>query len=516
MLYIGLNVFLLAVTSLINHRSFEEGISALFHMRGNMDSVTSVLVLLATIHTIVQFLNPDVITGGKVILFAPVAAIACFLGSLGRQMLIIRITDNFQFVSYRGDKYAAHIIENRRMASAIGRAAVAIGDPVVCYLEKTDFITRFLENSYQTDTCEGSLRVYVPCTVGASAVLAVVFSLLGGSIMDALTVFVSAVCISMPAGALTTVNFPILRAARRVLRHGAMMIGWQAAEDFGDIHALAVDALEVFPSESVLLHGIKTFLGTRIDEAILDAAAVSIAAGGPLSSVFRRVIQNRTDILKEVDTLVYEQGMGMSGWVGGRRVLIGNRHLLENHGVDVPSRDYEARYTKNNRQIVYLSTVGELSAMFVISYVADAGITKALKNMCNSGITLLVRTCDPNVTEELICQVYDLDSFYVEVMGAPAGRSYEQLIQQKSEENDAVLASNGRLEGTAFGITYCRRLLKSVRLAMVVQIVAGILGLSVAVLLALYTGVMITPILLIAYTLLWTVVSWVVPCIYRV
>ncbi len=515
-LYIGLNVFLLAVTSLINHRSFEEGISALFHMRGNMDSVTSVLVLLATIHTIVQFLNPDVITGGKVILFAPVAAIACFLGSLGRQMLIIRITDNFQFVSYRGDKYAAHIIENRRMASEIGRAAVAIGDPVVCYLEKTDFITRFLENSYQTDTCEGSLRVYVPCTVGASAVLAVVFSLLGGSIMDALTVFVSAVCISMPAGALTTVNFPILRAARRVLRHGAMMIGWQAAEDFGDIHALAVDALEVFPSESVLLHGIKTFLGTRIDEAILDAAAVSIAAGGPLSSVFRRVIQNRTDILKEVDTLVYEQGMGMSGWVGGRRVLIGNRHLLENHGVDVPSRDYEARYTKNNRQIVYLSTVGELSAMFVISYVADAGITKALKNMCNSGITLLVRTCDPNVTEELICQVYDLDSFYVEVMGAPAGRSYEQLIQQKSEENDAVLASNGRLEGTAFGITYCRRLLKSVRLAMVVQIVAGILGLSVAVLLALYTGVMITPILLIAYTLLWTVVSWVVPCIYRV
>ena len=86
----------------------------------------------------------------------------------------------------------------------------------------------------------------------------------------------------------------------------------------------------------MLLHGIKTFAGARIDEAILDAAAVSIAAGGPLSSVFRRIIQNRTDILKEVDTLVYEQDMGMSGWVGGRRVLIGNRRLLENHGVDVP------------------------------------------------------------------------------------------------------------------------------------------------------------------------------------
>lgn len=100
---------------------------------------------------------------------------------------------------------------------------------------------------------------------------------------------------------------------------------------------MVLDALDLFPAESVLLHGIKTFSGARIDEAILDAAAVSSAAGGPLSSVFLRVIENRTDILPAVDSLVYEQEMGLSGWVSGRRVLVGNRRLLENHGVDVPS-----------------------------------------------------------------------------------------------------------------------------------------------------------------------------------
>ena len=54
-------------------------------------------------------------------------------------MLIIRVVSNFRFVSYRQEKYAAHIVENRKTASEIGRAAVAIGDPIVCYLEKTDF-----------------------------------------------------------------------------------------------------------------------------------------------------------------------------------------------------------------------------------------------------------------------------------------------------------------------------------------------------------------------------------------
>ncbi|MDD2361656.1 MAG: hypothetical protein PHH84_01665 [Oscillospiraceae bacterium] len=512
-LYVGLNVFLLSAAALINHRSVGEGMSSLFHLRAGIDSMMAVIVVLTVIHTLLQFLNPEVITGDKDIILAPAAVVALFFSALGRQMLVLRINDNFKFVSYRGEKYAARLIESRKTAEEIGRAAVAIGEPEVCYLEKTDFLTRFLENSYEVNPGERSMSIYVPCAIGASAILAAVFGIFSSSVMNGFTVFVSSVFISAPIGAMTAVNFPILRAAKKILRHGAMLIGWQAAEEFGNIHALAVDALEVFPSESVLLHGIKTFSGARIDEAILDAAAVSIAAGGPLSSVFRRVVQNRTDILKEVDTLVYEHEMGMSGWVGGRRVLIGNRRLLENHGVDVPSRDYEARYTKNDRQVVFLSTAGELSAMFVVSYVADEGIEKALKSLCRSGITLLVKTCDPNVTEELICRTYDLDPYYVEVMSAPAGRSYDQLLTQKSEETEAVFASNGRLEGTAYGVTYCYRLFNAVRLALVLLVIGGIIGFSLLVFTTLYAGEMMPPLILIAYSLLWILISWLIPCI---
>ena len=72
-----------------------------------------------------------------------------------------------------------------------------------------------------------------------------------------------------------------------------------------------------------------------------------------LSLIHIWVIENRTDILPAVDSLVYEQEMGLSGWVSGRRVLVGNRRLLENHGVDVPSRDYESRYTHDGRELVY-------------------------------------------------------------------------------------------------------------------------------------------------------------------
>ncbi len=515
-LYVGLNVFLLAVAALVNHRSIGDGLGALLRLDANVESMTSLLVILSIIHTLFQFLNPEVVTGSKADIFAPVAATTLFLCALGRQMIISRIHKNFKFVSYKDTKYAVHIIEDRKTASEIGRAAVALGDPVVCYNKKTNFLTKFLENSYEANIGKKAMKVYTAFALGISLLIGILYAVFSGSVMNSLTVFVSTICIATPAGALAAINYPLLRTAKRGLRHGAMIVGWQAAEQFGDVHALVADALEVFPSESVLLHGIKTFSGARIDDAILDAAAVSIAAGGPLSSVFRRVIQNRTDILREVDTLIYEYDMGMSGWVGGRRVLVGNRRLLENHGVDVPSRDFEARYVKGNRQIVYLSTAGELSAMFIISYTPDEGIKKALKCLCGAGITLLVRTCDPNVTEELICGTYELDSYFVEVLGAAAGRNYEQLITLKSDENEAILASNGRLEGTATGVGCCCRLYNAVRFGLITQVVGGALGISLAVFLTLYAGIIIQPLHMIAYLSLWTLMSWIAPAFFKV
>lgn len=514
--YIGLNVFLLGTISLLNHRIFGDGLSALFHFRATTESAAGLAALLALLHALLQLLNLAGLTGAPIFVLTPAAALGMFFSALGKQMQLKRICLNFQFISYRGDKYAVKLVDNERMAAEIGRSAVEIGVPLVCYLEKTQFLSHFLEHSYSKDTGDRVMRRFIPFVFFGSVVVALIYGVFMRDIMKALTIFASTVCISAPMGMASAVSFPILRSAKRALRHGAMLSGPQTVEEFGEIHALAVDALDLFPSEDILLHGIKTFSGSRIDEAIMDAAAVSIAAGGPLSSVFRRVIQDRVAILKPVDTLVYEQDMGMSGWVGGRRVLVGNRKLLENHGVDVPSSDYESRYRKDDRELVYLSTAGELSAMFVVSYTADDGIASALNALTKAGITLLVRTCDPNITEEMICSRFDLDSYYVEVMGASAGRCYEKLTSEESEESDAILASNGRLEGAAYGVTYCRRLQRAIRMSVAAQVTGGALGFALCALVSLCTAISLSPLFILGYSALWLFISWITACIYRV
>ena len=130
-------------------------------------------------------------------------------------------------------------------------------------------------------------------------------------------------------------------------------------------------------------------------------------------------------------------------------------------------------------------------------------------------MTLLVRTCDPNVTEDLICSVYDLDGYYVEVLGASAGRSYEKLVRQLSEEEEAGLASNGRLEGMAVALSHCSRLRTGGILSVVIQVIGGILGLVLSAFLSFYTKEAFPPLYAIAYLAGWALLTWIVPILFR-
>lgn len=515
--FLSIHLFVLAVMLVLNHRMVGGGIAGLFRLKADADSAVSVASLAAFVHTVLLFASTDALASGSVPLMTGVAGLGILLGAVGKQMRISRIYNNFRFVSHPGEKFAARLIDDPHMAVEIGRPAVAMGEPEVVYFRRSGFLSHFLEHSYEPDVCDRVMRVFVPLAFAASVVTAGIYLVMNGASawMKALTLFCGMVCLSAPVAAVTAANLPLLLAAKKSLRWGGMLSGWKAVEEFGDPHALAVDALELFPSESVLLHGIKTFSGTRIDEAILDAASVVIRAGGPLSSVFRRVIEDKIGILQEADALVYEQDMGLSGWVNGRRVLVGARRLLENHGVDVPSRDYEGRYAKDGRKLVYLSIGGVLSAMFVVSYVENEGMARALRHLTKRGVTLLVRTCDPNVTEDLICSVYDLDPYYVEVLGATAGRSYSGLVKGSEPEAEAVLASNGRLEGMADSLARCSRLRTGAVLAVVLQVIGGALGLALGIYLAFHSGQPFEPLYSLAYLLGWSVLTWIFPILLR-
>ena len=493
--YLLIQLILFICLCTISFPMLKGGFSKLFSGRVSVESGIALATVLTLLHTVLQFFNTSGIADCTSPLLTTLTGFSLLMLQLCRCLSCSQISRNFSAASVVGEKLVSKSIDEPSLAEEIGRPAVALGVPHVAYFRKTDFVTGFFNSTEDSSLCNRWMKWYLPLSLSLSAVLAVVYLLVNGlpSWIFAITLFCLMVCVSMPILLLVFKQSAFTAISLKLQKKKTAVMGYDAIQKYGSVHAVAVDATDLFPESSVLLHGIKTFSGTRIDEAILDAASVSIRAGGPLSHVFRRMILNKVDMLHEVDTLVYEQDMGLSGWVSGRRVLIGNRRLLDNHGIYIPSKDYEDRYAKDGRQLVYLSIAGELSAMFVVSYKADESVKQILKDVTANRVTLLIRTCDPNITEKLVASVFDVEGFYIELLGAPAGRSYEILTAGVSAEETASIVSFDGVGGMVKAISYCTSLRVGIRVFTILQTIVGLAALLIVGGLALFGGVMLSP-----------------------
>lgn len=509
MVFFVATTLIYVVMMIVCNRTFRAGVADLRDGEPSSDTAAAAVALFAALQTLTTMND---LTMAPQLSLAVVGGAALFVSALARERQLRQVSQNFRFVGHSGTKTVCRRIEDDKVALEIGHGAVASGVPDVAYYRPASFLTQYLTRSYERADNKTISRIFIPIMAALAIAAAVVFGVRTTDWLGAFRLFVLLLAVGQPVALSAGAMAALTRVSKRVLRAGGLLIGRNEAVEFSHVHALAVDAIELFPGECVLLNGIKTFSGTRIDDAIVDAASISIAAGGPLSEVFRRIIENKTELLHEVETLTYEQEMGLSGWVNGRRVLVGNRRLLENHGVDVPSRDYEMRYSKGDRQLVYLSIAGELSAMFVITYTRSEDIAKAVKKLGHARITLLVRTCDPNVTADLVCKTLGADEYYLEILGSTARRRYEQLVGNEPSEESVGIASNGRIEGQSAALTGCRRLNAGLLTAQIVAMILAVcLFALVAVTAFLQPMLPLAPLTAVLYILIALLTVLVIP-----
>ena len=284
---------------------------------------------------------------------------------------------------------------------------------------------------------------------------------------------------------------PILKFQKTLSKVGAVIPGYSAAEDIATANCVVLEGRELFPREKVLLHGIKTFEKERVDQAILYAASVLIHSCDTMSYMFMKVIQGKTDMLFDTDSVVYEEGLGFSFWVDKNRILVGRRELLEAHEIDVPSRDYENRYTKTStRDAIYLAVAGKLYAMFVISYAPDEEMQSMLQDLVKNNVNIIVRTRDFIISADKIARMYDIPRSLVTIVRESAMPELAKKTDY-TRTSSSSLTHGGSVSALLKGIIGSHRLLTNVNFASTIEVVCIALGALIALILT-FTGTLAT------------------------
>ena len=513
--YAILLFILMAASLVLNRVAMLSGLSPLVHIKGNSDTAVAVAGAAGMVQIIVSFFCLGDLNGFHVNYYTVIPMLAFFANNVGKLYMVLRVKDNFKFVSSKGQKYASKIYNNESVAMQM-MSGTAADRPIIAYQHKTEFPSNFLKISYAPDPSEDLASKLAPITTIASIIIAVMYGAVKLSFADALNAFALITAVSVPVATLLSVNAPVRKLCKTLLSYGSMLSGYPSVKQFCDSTAIMIDANELFPAESISLEGIKTFEDYSIDESLLCGIAILKEAQNPIANAFDSVVAETEETLPEVESVLYEDEIGLVGWIKSERILVGSRTLMEKYSVEVPNMEYEEKYTSQGRQVTYLSRAGRLVAMFVTRYTPDAQLKAEMQRAETNGISFLIRTTDYNVTNDLIAKLYDLFYRSIKVLPTGLGNVLKEAEDTVEETSRSYLITNGKAASLARAVTGCVKIKHNISLSIIIQLIAVIFGLLVASTLSLYAGVQVMGSLeVLIYALFWGAAAVFAPAVQK-
>lgn len=518
--YIFLQVALCILAIFVSYSSVSSGLKKLVSRNADVDSLTAVVSISAALSALMFSFRNYTLINGLTHIYINVAIFALFFNAVGKLLIINRVRRNFSYITGDSERHALTFVSDEERAGQITRGALT-DIPALVTMRRTEFAEDFKKHSYSSDISDKFCKIAVPVAMGISAICAVISCIVwdgvaGDMLYVALSIFTMCMC-SVACFALPfIVNLPLGEASKKLVESSGALLGYQSVEDFSETNSIMVDASKLFPQGTVTLHAIKVFSDTKIDEAIIEAASLTSQSDSILKHMFYDVIVGKTEMLSHVENYVYEDSMGLCGWIDNRRILLGNRELMLNHSVEgIPSKAKEKEYTDKNKSAVYLSVSGNLAALFIVEINASLEVKKWLRRLCAEDVCIVLRSVDSLLSVSSISDLFDIPEDMLKIMPFRMHKVFEEETDYIPRLSSGMICS-GRISSMASLIISAKRVKKTALMGMVMQISGAILGALLClafVIMGKFSQISATMLLL--YNLIWTVLSFMMITLRR-
>ncbi|MBQ7740306.1 MAG: hypothetical protein IJT65_03630 [Eubacterium sp.] len=506
--YFGTATALFSIICIVNLNVFTHGFKIKKPFNLNFDFYISVVSILILIHTLALAISESLWIDNGVLL-ASAGTLALFMSQLGKHNMMTRIIDNFEFITSLDSKYTVENITNTVDADIISRGLVE-NEGKLKISVNCDFPTNFLEISCKNEPSDRLSKRIMTVNFVLSLILFIVIGI-KDNFNTGFNMALCAMAMATPLSALFLTNSILSDISSQLSSYNSRVCGYEGSRIVSDTNAIVMEAADLFDKNSCDLHGIKTFGGAKVDDAIINAAAVMVQTKSPLAHVFDDVIIGQQSILPRVESIVYEESLGTSAWIYKRKVLIGTRELLKLHGVSVPLESFEQKYTIKDRKALYLAVGGEIMAMFIVSYNADPDLKRELKKLEKRDVTVIVKSTDPYINEKSLATLFGVPDGFIRVMNYSASRVYDKYSHLSVEKSPAYIVHNG----TALGFVSAMRgaaIIKSakdlVNFLLFFGTALGFIAIALFSVMGAYTQ--ISTLSIILFHLIWTLFSFVI------
>ncbi len=520
--YLFTNTLLGLISIAVSYTVLAGGLKNLFKGNADCDSIAAVGIIISVVAGIITLFEPSIVRESFYHVYTSAAIIGLLFNTLGKLMIVKRTERNFRFAAGDYERYALVSVDNEDTASRLTKGA--LNDfPELAAMRKTEFVKDFMKNSYSSDISDLFAKKATPIILLAGLLVGLLSLIFESGATGAtekffnlLAVMSGTVSMCSSLALMLVVNVPMGRAQKKFLQYSGVMLGYSSVEEFADTNSVLVDAEQLFPNGMVDFVNLKLLSSARIEECILMAASLACQAGSVLKPTFYKMLRGKTEMLYPVESYIYEDGLGLSGWIENKRVLLGTRELMENHSIEgIPTRAKEAEYAKGNI-VVYLSVSGVVTTLFVVRVNASLSVTRWMQELEEEGIIAVVRTVDGFISVNFLSELFGVTPTSIKLLSFRFHKDFQKETEYLPKVSSSMLCS-GHFPSFAMLITGAKKLKFISNLGIAVQMGATVLGGVLALIMTLLGAfAQITPSLVIFYNLAFVLLTLIIQHIKKI
>ena len=326
----------------------------------------------------------------------------------------------------------------------------------------------------------------------------------------ALSVLLLTLQLSAPAAGVFVYAYALLTACRKLQSKNATIVGQCTVDEMAARKQMVfsdTDMLHAKSSTEILVKG-----SGDPKRYVRYARRLFYALGGTLAKINTSDLsEDRMDGLVEI-LRVYPDGVEarMDGRV---RVLAGSSDFMVKNGIRVPHTNAEMLARRNDESsILYLAFGGQIRLGYEINYRIHGSFEQLAATLAQGKTTVAIRSYDPNITEEYLCDSRADKKVPVRVI--------KPVRHRKSEVHESAgsgIVATEHVRGVAYAVRMCERIKENDSLWVGVQWIMSIMGAvlaaaigwlsliqaGISVMIALLMGLLCLPSLMIAGRNLW-------------
>jgi P-type Cu+ transporter len=284
---------------------------------------------------------------------------------------------------------------------------------------------------------------FVPAVIAIAVLSFVVWSLVGPEprLAHGLVAAVSVLIIACPCALGLATPMSIMVGVGRGAGLGVLIRNAEALEAFEKVDTLVVDKTGTLTEGRPALAAVEAAPGGQEAEVLQLAASLEQGSEHPLAAAIVAGARARGLTLEPASEFESVTGQGVRGTVAGRKVLLGNRSLLEGAGIDATALDDRAESLRGEGQTVMLVAIdGRLAGLIGVADPIKATTAEALRQLHDEGVRVVMATGDSRTTAAAVARKLGLDAFEAEVMPA---RKVEVVKRLQAEGRVVAMAGDG-------------------------------------------------------------------------